>query len=538
MDYTSIIQYMNTNAEQGETSLAELQAQIESLEIRNEDLLSDLKESMSEVQLAIDDIGWQPLGGQAEGIHEIPLIKLKRLSELCRALTTVNPLVKNGVGIRTSWIWGDGVKISVSSSTRGRPRSSDTELPKSLRRVFGSTQAQMELERSLAADGQLFFLCDPRTRTVQRLPFWQITGAVTENGDSETVLYYKRTWDDSEVDLDTGVTEGAMTEMWYPSSELEGQPTDKVMHVPVDTRRRIVHIPVNRMTGWRWGVPDVFPCIFWSKAYKEFLENCATLTKAYARFAWKVTSQTGRGTARVAAQIAAAPQRDPLTGKPLQVGASAVLGAGQDLTAIQRSTGVNFNEGRPLAAMVAAGLGVPLPMLTTDPGDGSRSTAETLDEPTILSMRARQNLMDDAIKEVCRVLRYNVVIEWPEIDAEPVHRRIQAIDMAGRSGTIFPKEWRAMLLEALGPKYLERYPERVPKEDDVPLILKNSVPKSEEEQAKEDQRQLDLQKQRAALTPANPAQDGRSSTQPKQPDPPSRGDHELRDEGSQAHTED
>lgn len=529
---------MKQDTELAEPSVAQLQAQIESLEIRNEDLLADLKESMAEVQIAIDDIGWAPLGGANEGIHEIPLIKLKRLSELCRALTTVNPLVKNGVGIRTSWIWGDGVKISVSSSTRGRPRSSDTELPPSLRRVFGTTQAQLELERSLAADGQLFFLCDPRTRTVQRLPFWQITGAVTQNGDSETVLYYKRTWDDSEVDLDTGVTEGAMTEMWYPSSELEGSPAEKVLGTPVDSRRRIVHIPVNRMTGWRWGVPDVFPCIFWSKAYKEFLENCATLTKAYARFAWKVTSQSGRGTGRVASQLAAAPQRDPVSGKPLQVGASAVLGAGQDLTAIQRSTGVNFGEGQPLAAMVAAGLGVPLQMLTMDASNLNGSAADTLDEPVILAMRARQNLMDDAIKAICRVLRYNVTIEWPEIDAEPVHRRIQAIDMAGRSGTLFPKEWRSMLLEALGAKYLERYPDRVPNEEQVPLILKNSVPKSEEEQAKEDERSLRMQKERAALTPTQPGQDGRSSTQPKQPDPPSRGDHELRDEGTQAHVTD
>src|SRR5690606_8947198 len=158
LDYGFIIQHMKPDTELAEPSVADLKAQIESLELRNEDLLSDLKESMAEVQLAIDDIGWAPLGGQAEGIHEIPLIKLKRLSELCRALTTVNPLVKNGVGIRTSWIWGDGVKINISSSTRGRPRSSDTDLPPSLRRVFGTTQAQLELERSLAADGQLFFL--------------------------------------------------------------------------------------------------------------------------------------------------------------------------------------------------------------------------------------------------------------------------------------------------------------------------------------------------------------------------------------------
>lgn len=526
---------MDTNSE---PNISELRAQIETLELRNEDLLHDLKESMTEVQLAIDDIGWQPLGGQAEGIHEIPLIKMKRLSELCRALVTVNPLVKNGVGVRTSWIWGDGVKIKVTSSTLGRKRTNNTELPKSLNRVFGTTQAQMELERSLAADGQLFFLVDRRTRNVQRLPFWQITGAVTQNGDSETVLYFKRTWDDSEIDLDTGVTEGAMTERWYPSSQLEGTPSETVMQVPVDARRVIVHVPVNRMTGWRWGVPDVFPAIFWSKAYKEFLENCATLTKAYARFAWKVTSASGKGTGRVASQLAQAPARDPLTGKPQQVGASAVLGAGQDMTAIQRSTGVNFNEGRPLAAMVAASLGVPLQMLTTDPGDGSRSTAETLDEPTIMSMRGRQQLMDDAIKEIASVLRLNITIEWPEIDAEPVHRRIQAIDMAGRSGVIFPKEWRSLILEALGTKYVDRFPDRVPNEEQVPLVLKNSVPKSEEEQAAEDARQLELMAKKSELTPSNPNQPGSSSTRPNQPDPPSRGDHELRDEGTQAHTDD
>jgi hypothetical protein len=227
-----------------------------------------------------------------------------------------------------------------------------------------------------------------------------------------------------------------------------------------------------------------------------------------------------------------------MTGKPLQIGASAVLGAGQDLTAIQRSTGVNFGEGEALAAMVAAGLGVPLQMLTMDARNLNGSAAETLDEPIILAMRARQNLMDDAIKTVCRVLRYNVAIEWPEVDAEPVHRRIQAIDMAGRTGTIFPKEWRAMLLEALGPKYVERYSDRVPNEEQVPLILKNTVPKSEEEQAKEDARALKMQAAKAALTPVEPGQDGRSSTQPKQADPPSRGDHELRDEGSQAHVTD
>lgn len=535
---------MENLTEQGSGELADLRRSIEDLELKNEDLLLRVQESMADVSIAIDDQGWSPLGGMNEGNHEIPLSKVKKTAELCRALVTVNPLVKQGVNVRTSFIWGDGVKISVDGSSRGRKRSTNKTLPPSLERVFGSTLAQAELERSAASDGNWFFLCDTRTKTVTRLPFWQISGAVTQNGDSENILYIRRTWDDTETDLDTGTNSGDLTDKWYPTSNHTGPVAGKIMNVEVESSCRIVHVPFNRIVGWRWGIPDTFTAIFWSKAYKEFLENCATLTKAYARFAWKVTSASGKGTARVASQLASEPGRDPITGQSRAVGASVALGAGQDLTAISRSTSVDFNAGRPLAAMVAAGLGVPLPMLTSDPGEGSRSTAETLDEPTKKSMKARQRMADWAIKECARMIRMEVTIEWPDIDPEPTHRLIQAIDMAGRSGVLFPKEWREMLLEALGEKWLEKYPERVPNEEQVPLILKNSVPKSEAEQEKEDQRQIDLLKAKAdaAPPPVAPAQGGKPGAPsqtggPKQPDPPSRGDKTLRDQGGQAHTD-
>lgn len=138
------------------------------------------------------------------------------------------------------------------------------------------------------------------------------------------------------------------------------------------------------------------------------------------------------------------------------------------------------------------------------------------------------------------MIRMEVTIEWPDIDPEPTHRLIQAIDMAGRSGVLFPKEWREMLLEALGEKWLEKFPERVPNEEQVPLILKNTVPKSEAEQEKEDQRQIDLMKAKAdAMPKPDPAQGGKPGAPsqtggPKQPDPPSRGDKTLRDQGGQA----
>lgn len=532
-------------------TLEEMAARIQMLEIRNEDLLEQARqqnygeavsvsESIADLALAIEDIGWMPLGGQNEGNHEIPLIHLKRLSELCRAMATVNPLVKNGILIRTSWIWGDGVKITVNGSTgAGRKRSRNNGLPDSLQRILGTTMAQIELERSAAADGTLFFLVEPGKRKVTRLPFWQVTGAVTENGDTENILYIKRTWDDSITDLDTGLTEGKNTEAWIPTDTLEGPPkTGQIMSVDVDTSgARIVYVPYNRMIGWRWGIPDIFPCIWWSKAYKEFLENCATLTKAYARFAWKVTSASGKGTGRVASQLAAAPQRDPATGKPQGVGASAVLGAGQDLTAIQRSTSVDFKAGSPLAAMVAAGLGVPLHMLTTDIGDAPAASADSLDEPTIRAMEARQNIMDDAIKRICALLKLDVTIVWPDVDPEPLHRLIQAIDMAGRSGTLFSDEWRDLIWQAMGPKWVEKYGnKKAPDLDNLPNILKNLAPLSDKAQAAADQRQIDLAQKKAALTPPS-VPGGDQSDPPKQPEPPSYGDHQLRDEGGQAHTD-
>src|SRR5690554_7679352 len=59
---------------------------------------------------AVDDIGWKPLG-PLQSEEEMPLDTLKRAAETCRALVTINPLVKRGIAVRTSYIWGKGVKI-------------------------------------------------------------------------------------------------------------------------------------------------------------------------------------------------------------------------------------------------------------------------------------------------------------------------------------------------------------------------------------------------------------------------------------------
>lgn len=452
-----------------------------------------LEESMTDLALRIDDMGWKPLG-QYGGEHEIPLSSLQEMADTCQALVTMNPQVKRGIAARTSYIWGQGVIVGDKG---------DAWFTKSVQRTFGTTVAQLEIERTAAATGNLFFLVDSARNYVRRIPFHEIGAVMCDPDDPETVLYVKRTYNRRAIDLDRGnpVADNP-EEVWYPTDQLESLPVGSIQRVRVDRTQRIVHIPFNRQVGWAMGVPDVFAVVFWAKAYKEFLENCATLARAYARFAAKVTSSSKKGQQRVASKMAEAPARDPATGQVREVGATAALGSGHDLSFMQTVRPVEFDAGSPLAAMVAAGLEVPLPVLTSDPGTGNRATAETLDDPTILSMQARQQLMDDGLKRIIALLGGDDTrtIEWPPLADEPMHRKVQAADQAGRTGMLHPAEWRKLVLDAVNVKD-ENLPNQPPGEDELPEILKQE------------------------------------NEPPAQTDPPSRGNHELRDEGGQAHTE-
>ena len=528
---------------------------IDTLEQRNEEILGLLQEAgeFGTMQLAIEDIGWQPLLGFADSANCFTLENLHRISELCRAVATANPLVGRGLEVRCGYVWGSGVQVVPEDFVTGpgRPRSVNTtpKLPDGLEDVLTGVQAQMEIDRSASCDGNLFFLVDKKGKTVQRIPLEEITDGVSQRGNKERLMYIRRTWDDWDLEYlptrgdlrpytePSGVKNGptgtfnyapgraarqgaAYKVVWYPTHHVTGQVLSEINGEPVDNTGKImVHSSFNRMTGWRWGVPDVMPAVWWAKAYKEFLENSAVLTKAYARFAWKVTSDKSKNVKRTAAAMAAPPARDPANGQPMAIGASAVLGAGQDLSAMQRNTSVDFDAGRPLAAMIAASLGVPLPALTCDPMNGNRATAEALDTSTVLVMQARQKTMDQLLRTIFKLLGLKVRLRWPEISEEPVHRRIQAIDMGARLGVLSASEVRAMVLDAWHGKW-DDFPADTPTLLQLPWALrpKPVVPGS------------------PAKPPSSTSNPGVSGA-PRLPDPMSRGDHELRDEGTQAHTD-
>src|SRR5690606_5655775 len=256
-----------------------------------------------------------------------------------------------------------------------------------------------------------------------------------------------------------------------------------------------------------------------------------------ARFAWKVTSDKSRSARRAASAIAQTPRSDPSTGAPLNVGASVALGAGQDLSAVGGNAKVDFEAGRPLASMIAAALDVPLPALLEDPSIANNAGATSLDTSTILVMQARQKVMDEMFRQIFKVLGLKVRLRWPEISEEPIHRRMQALDMAIRLGLVSADEARAMVLDAWHDKW-EDFDRRAPRLTDLPLVAggtSQGTPKPPpsanpgKSSPNSGETSADGTGGPGAPGPLK-AGNSRSTQAPKQPDPMSYADHELRDE--------
>jgi hypothetical protein len=149
-----------------DTDLARLREQNNALEISNKALqfsVETLQESFADVVLKLDDIGWRPLGQEVDAT-EIPLSTIKEVSQTTRGLMTINPLIKRGVAVRTSYIHGPGVEFI------GLDEKHALLTNKTNQKFFFSSQAHEENEACLATDGNLFVLswCRRRLRRSAR----------------------------------------------------------------------------------------------------------------------------------------------------------------------------------------------------------------------------------------------------------------------------------------------------------------------------------------------------------------------------------
>jgi hypothetical protein len=421
----------------------ELQAQI-----AENELLRESYSSMAAALLQFEDQGWNQLGtlGTSDLNRGFSLMEIQKAANLIREVSEANPLLKRGVGLRTSYIFGRGVSFAPQppriQAKIDEPQNQD---------VLFSPEAQVTNERSNFTDGQFFVLGNVSTKVFQRIPFNEITGIVTDPDDAEQIRYYRRSWTRYEQELNSTSPKAMEMHRWYPTDTYEprgGRFASTIQNQPVDAGYRMFACRVNRRAGQQWGVPDAFPALPWAHAYNDYLKDGARMLKALSMFAWQLKSRTKTGATNAAAAIATTNS----------VGSTAVVGQDMELSSMPRGNSVDLTNGRPLGSMVASALEVSVVALLSDPGSsGAYGTAQTLDVPTIKAMEARQHVWSLFYRRVLRFLGAKdaqLEINWPKIETEPSQRYTQALALAHESGAIWDDEYRDAILEALDVKKL------------------------------------------------------------------------------------
>lgn len=421
----------------------ELQAQI-----AENELLRESYSSMASALLQFEDQGWNQLGGlgQAEGARGFSLMEIQKSAKLIREVSEGNPLLKRGVGLRTSYIFGRGVSFA-PQPPRIQAKIDDPQNQD----VLFSPEAQVTNERSNFTDGQFFVLGNVSTKGFQRIPFDEITGIVTDPDDAEQIRYYRRSWTRYEQELNSSSPKAIEMHRWYPTDTYVprgGRFATSIQNQTVDAGYKMFACRVNRRAGQQWGVPDAFPALPWAHAYNDYLKDGARMLKALSMFAWQLKSKTKTGATNAAAAIAT-------TGS---VGSTAVVGQDMELSSMPRGNSVDLTNGRPLGSMVASALEVSVVALLSDPGSsGAYGTAQTLDVPTVKAMEARQHVWSLFYRRVLTFLGAKdgqLEINWPKIETEPSQRYTQALALAHESGAIWDDEYREAILEALDVKKL------------------------------------------------------------------------------------
>lgn len=465
----------------------QLAEQVQQLVMSNE----YLQESIQDLEM--DDRGWVQFTATIEA--EFSRTGRQRIVEVCRMMAIAHPLLKRGLTVRAGYIWGQGVEVS--ARVPGPDGKADTGLQDEVNQVidafeklneqtFTGMGARIELEHGLGTDGEMFLalFSDPasgrvKVRTVPQLQIQQI---VTNPEDADDAWFYLREYavaglPKANQPLDAPPTE--LRRVIYPALGFDPAQAGlgfrpRVLNgIEVMWDAPMVHVPVNRLDGWTRGIPDVYASAAWARLYQDFLLDWAALTKALSKIAWKATGESKSRAQTAAAGIRASQTSvDPtLPGPRTQAGGTVVVGPGTDLSAVSKSGAtIDSQSGKPLASMVAAGLGLPVTSLLADPGiTGARAVAETLDTPIILEMGMRRLLWQSVIQQI---LQHVIAVAamrpgspmrpltgdrepvldfaWPPLAKLDPVQLVTAIVNADSTGKMPPLTTVRLLLQALG----------------------------------------------------------------------------------------
>lgn len=373
-----------------------------------------LQESVADLELALEDRGWRELSASVR--DEFSEAGRRAVADICRTSAIANPLIKRALQVRIGYIWGQGVEIRAKANGKTGQQQDVNAVVQAFiddntKTLFGS-QAQEELERALGTDGNIILACftTPLGGRVQvrSTPFDEIADIITNPDDRDEPWFYVREY--TEQILEAGYSGGTRTrrqtrKVYHP--DIAYRPTVRPRTInghEVRWDAPMLHIPVNRLDGWKFGVPDVYASVAWARMYREFLRDWALVVRALSKYAMRLTGGNRNRTSKAAAAVRNQAAAQPTTPSETAQGVGQVFAGSDNVTleAIPKSGAtIDADSGKHLAGMAAAGVGLPVTVLLADPGvTGARAVAETLDLPTILEMGMRRLLWQAKLTEL------------------------------------------------------------------------------------------------------------------------------------------
>ena len=366
-----------------------------------------LRESLMELELSLaqDSSGWQVIGEM--GDTEFSREALRKINRLARLNYLKNPLIRSAVDTQMVYVYGQGIKIQAPDPEVNEVVQSFLDDSKN-QMEFTSHQSRQLKEIDLRLYGNIFFVffinkAEGRVR-VRSLPVDQVEEIVCNPDDAKEPWFYLRVWTQTNLDGTSHIEKLAYPDWRYSESS---KPT-QVRDYPIDWDHPVYHVKTGGLSDMRFGVSEVYPALDWAKAYKAFLEDWATLTRAYSRFAHKLTVPSNKSIAGVKASLGTTMgTTSGETNPPPLVGSTAIMGPGYSIEPMRiGGANVSMEDGRRLLLMVAAATGLPESFFG-DVSVGNLATAKSLDRPTELRMRNRQTFWGDVHQSI---LAY--VIEW------------------------------------------------------------------------------------------------------------------------------
>jgi len=424
-----------------------------------------------------------------------------------------NPLIQRAVNVQAHYVFGQGINIRARAPAVNTVVQQFLDDPRNQVELTGH-QAQEMKERELALLSNVFFVFFVTRATgevvVRSIPPDEVDEIITNPEDAKESWFYRRSWTESRVDLDSGTPNIIMRTAYYPDWHYGPRAKPRTIggH-EVRWDAPAYHVKVNCLSDMQFGVSEVYSALDWARAYKEFLEDWATIVRAYSRFAWHQTVPGGKAgisaaKAKLGTSISSSMGLE--TNPPPVTGSTFISGAGVHLEPLRTAGATTSAEdGRRILLMVAAAVGLPESFFG-DVSVGTLATAKSLDRPTELKMISRQAFWADVYKAILtyvvlaaaragRIPGARVVttpnggakvilppdpetgqeqdtavdVDFPSILEHDVATRVQAIVQAGtlsgqaQAGVIAQPTLSRLLLTALG-------------EDDVDALLDKLYP--------------------------------------------------------------